>query len=248
MKPRVALVLLTYEPEGRPRGTAKRVLQAALDHLQYSGDLQVHIADDGSAPGHAEELCFIAGSSGKVVAVTTTNAERGGYGRSYNLATHVTHDACEVILPLEDDWLLQRDLDLDPLVATLMLDVGAATIPPIRCVRMGYLGWTQGLRGECVHTPGGAMLLLDPASAERHVFSGHPRLETRDFQRAVGLWPEGRPAGETEFEVSGRDVSRLGVAWPLDLGPASMRGDSLFAHIGSVSLNQLDPKEAASGE
>lgn len=238
---RVTVLLLTYE-DGQ-RQTAARTLCALHEHLQYEGPLHLHIADDGSVPGHVDRLREIAGAVPMWDTIGTTNAERGGYGKSYNLATQAVHaaDRSGVVLPLEDDWELSRDLVLDPLVATLMGHHGEYNGEHIQSIRLGYLGFTQRLAGSLVHSPGGPMLLLDPKSAEPHVFAGHPRLETVTFERTVGPWPEGLPAGQTEFDVAHRAEARRGIAWPLDIGPASQRASSLFIHIGGHGLGEIAP-------
>lgn len=237
--PTVAIVLLTYEPGGDdPRRTAETTLRNALSWIRYSGPLDVHIADDGSEEAHRAHLAEIAGGYAHVRHVGVTNAERGGYGKSYNLAMQAVHAGAEIILPLEDDWELLHHIDLDPLVETL--------IDPtlgIDCLRLGYIGWTQEVRGELLHTPADTVFLFDPESSEPHVFAGHPRLETRDFERAVGPWAEGLPAGATEFDVSQRPEARVGVGFPLDL--IHPRGD-LFAHIGARELGELVPEGATS--
>lgn len=231
----VTVMLLTYEDGARQ--TAWTTLKAILDHLQYSGPLRLHIADDGSPAGHVEGLVNLAHARPLWDEVSTTDAERGGYGRSYNLATQAIHAATPngIVLPLEDDWVLDRDLDLDPLVETLVPHA------PIQCIRLGYLGFTQRLYGEVEHTPAGPMLLIDEESTEPHVLAGHPRLETVAFERRVGPWPEGLAPGATEVAVCARPAARMGVAWPLDFGPASMRDDSLFVHIGEHGLGGVEP-------
>lgn len=235
--PTVTVLLLTYE-DGM-RGTAVPTLRAVQEHLYYSGPLNLHIADDGSPPGHLEALTRVR-KAGRAMwdEVSSSNAQRGGYGRSYNLATQYIHERSPggIVLPLEDDWVLSRDLDLDRLVETLCAD------NHIECIRLGYLGFTQSLYGEVTETPAGHMLLLEPwTSREHHLFAGHPRLETVAFEKRVGPWPEGLAAGATEFEVSGRAETRYGIAWPLDVGPASMRDDSLFLHIGEHGLGEVQP-------
>lgn len=238
--PRLTIALLTYE-DGE-RNTAQQTLMAALSLITYSGDLAVHIADDGSIDGHVDALREGAGGFDHVVAVGATNVSRRGYGASYNAMTQAVHEAAQygVVLVLEDDWVLSRPLDLDPLVLTLLM--GEET--RIAAVRLGYVGFTQRLQGEFVHTPGGIMVLIDPESDEPHVAAGHPRLETVRYQRAVGPWTEGLAPGATEVDWCTRPEARQGVAWPLDLGPASMRSDSLFAHIGSHGLGELEPEHA----
>lgn len=211
-------------------------MRAALDGLHYSGPLAVHIADDGSVPGHVDALREIAGGYAHVVAIGATNAERRGYGASFNRATQAIHPAGGIVMPLEDDWLLTRPFDLDPLVETLM--DGSLEIA---CIRLGYLGFTQPLFGQAVHTPAGVMLQINAHSDEPHVNAGHPRLETVAYERAVGPWAEGLAPGATEFEWCQRPAARRGVAWPFDLTFAAQRSDSLFVHVGAHGLGEVEP-------
>lgn len=233
--PDLGVMLFTY----KRLETATRTLCAFLAHARYSGRLRIHIADDGTpdapdGPSHAETLRQIAGGYERVFAATASNSGQRGYGGSYNLATQIMHIDCPVLLPIEDDWELSGPLDLDPLVETVL-----APDTAIECVRMGYIGYTQELRGAFVLTPAGQMLLLDPASPEPHVFAGHPRIESREFERRVGEWPEMLPAGATEFAVSHRPAARRGVAWPLDvIRPSEHR----FAHIGAEGLGEHVPQ------
>jgi hypothetical protein len=186
---------------------------------------------------------------------STSNSERTGYGASYNAMTNMVHGANEeMVLSVEDDWMLSRRFDLTPLAKVLqagLRDLAETKAPapenftgmPIECIRLGYLGWTQPLRGELVRPlPGQTFLMLDPATPEHHIFSAGPRLETVAFQRRLGLWPEHVYAGIAEVDVAARPQSRRGVAWPLDQGVnAALDNPSLFAHIGSVSIKDEAP-------
>lgn len=217
--PLLAITLFTCK---RP-DYAEQTIRSTLDRLRHPR-IHVHVADDGSPEEQTERLKRVAGGYPNVVAVSSTNAEGGGYGRSYNLASQVVHQSAEVILCLEDDWELTRELDAGPLIDVLMGNYG------IGCIRLGYLGFTQQLFGEVRLLNGGAYLQFFPTSPEPHVFAGHPRLELTSWQRYVGAWPEGLAAGATEFEVAHRATARQGVAWPLDL--VRPCGD-LYAHIGA---------------
>lgn len=234
--PTLGVMLLTY----KRFATAQRTLEALFDHARYSGPVRLHIADDGSPPledgRDYREALREAWAPGWPT--TVSNAGQRGYGASFNLGTQALHRDCEIIMPLEDDWELQRPLDLDPLVLILH-DTGL----PIDVIRLGYLGFTQELRGRFMHTDAGVMALLDPDSTEPHVAAGHVRLETRDYERRVGAWPEGIPAGRTEWEWCRRAEAREGVAFPLDLIHPSR--DPLFAHIGAERLNEHQPTGAA---
>ncbi len=214
----ISIILFTYDRFEY----AVMTMEAIANHLTVPEPIWFHIADDGSPQGQQEEL--FARASMIWENVSFTNSERRGYGGSYNLATQQIHLHSEYILCLEDDWVLSRCFDLAPVLAMFQH-------PRIECVRLGYLGTSQPLRGEVAHVSGQSVLLLDPASPEPHIFAGHPRLETRDFQRKVGPWPERLPAGQTEWLVCHRPESRQGVAWPMDVLRST--GD-LFVHIGTI--------------
>lgn len=219
---RLTILLLTYASSVKsPRAKyAETTLRSTLDNLKFSGEVAVHIADDGSPPAHTKKLREIAGGYAHVVSVGQSNSERRGYGASYNLATQAVHPGTDIVLPLEDDWELVRPLDIDSYVAGLNTGI-------IGCVRLGYAGFTQALTAQFLNLGDSTYLYLDGASEERHVWAGHPRLETVDFQRDLGPWPEGIDPGSTEFEVAGRPAAREGVVWPLYY-------DRAYAHIGAV--------------
>ena len=223
----VAIMLLTYAANVERHAYAMTTLRSALAHIRTAQPLRLHIADDGSPhPGHVTALVDEAVKFGIPITVSSTN--HLGYGANYNAGTRTVHDLAEYIVPLEDDWELVRDLDLDPLIETL--DSGM-----VGCLRMGILGYTQDLRGTFTHPPGTyrTLFVFHPDSAEPHVFAGHPRIETREWERAVGPWPDvpGMLPGEVEVSVCKRLAARVGVGWDFDV--LSPRGD-LFVHIGSV--------------
>lgn len=225
--PRLSVVLYTHMARPERFEYAKRTLQSVAARLSYSGPVSFHIADDNSPEPRLFDLRHIAKElEAKGAAVTMSRAGGKGYGGSYNLSSQQVHNRADVILPLEDDWELLRPFDVSEYV-------GVLSDERVNVVRLGYLGWTQPLRGEVIRVGSTALLLFDPDSPERHVMAGHPRLETVAYQRAVGPWPEGLDAGTTEFEVAGREAARKGVCWPLGLAP-----HSLFAHIGSVQARE----------
>lgn len=230
--PTLGIMLFTYNRIEY----AKATIRACLDNIRYSGDIIFHIADDGSSEEYRKELLYFAGCWANITHLGVSNSQRGGYGASYNAATMLVHPRAEIVLPLEDDWKLERPLELDPLVRVLM------TEPSIGCIRMGYVGYIPGqvLRGTFLWSEGQHFLVFDPYSPSQYVFSGHPRLETVEWARGVGPWPEGLPAGETELAVAGRLASRNGVAWPLDL--IHPKGD-LWSHIGTHAVKN-EPLEA----
>lgn len=215
----LGVVLLTYNRLAYARET----LSSTLDNLRSSEPIHVHIADDGSEQAYRDELLYIARTNDRVANVTVSNSERGGYGANYNLAMQTVHAHCEYILPLEDDWRLAREFNVDPIIDVLAQRV-------FGCVRMGYIGYTQTLTCDFVYHGGLHWLALRSDSAEPHVFAGHPRIETKAWSRSVGPWTEGLQPGQTEWDVAHRVASRQQVAWPISL--IKPEGD-LFHHIGA---------------
>lgn len=220
-------MLLTYtdNPDGPRAEYAYETLRTTLENLQYSGQVSVHIADDGSPDAHRASLYAIAGGFESVHGITQTDAKRGGYGASYNLATQVVHQHAGpngIVLPLEDDWRLAHKFNADPYVAALALG-------QVGCIRLGYIGYTQELGGSLSRIGDEMFLVFDPDSPERHVCSGHPRLETVAWERRVGVWPQGVDPGTTEHLWCGFRAAREGVAWPMD----TPRG-GWYHHIGAV--------------
>src|SRR6185295_10366064 len=115
------------------------------------------IADDGSPEGYAERLRALAGGYSKVEATGISNSARRGYGANYNLASQHSHSWADLILQLEDDYVLTKKLDINLLVR-LFEDTR------IGCIRLGYLGFTQELFGEILRIDGQPVVLLDPLS------------------------------------------------------------------------------------
>lgn len=218
----IAIVLFTHANPPERAEYARRCFNS-LKKLKADEDFWLHIADDGSPQEFRDEIIEKARNIyGKNTSIS--DSEGRGYGASYNVASQLTHQIGDIILPLEDDWEVVREFNLD--VFAKVLRAGHFS-----CIRMGYIGYTDTLRGTFTYYENHHFLALDEDSPEKHVFAGGPRLETVRFQRSVGLWPEGLNAGQTELEVAGQLNARKGVAWPIgDIKPI---GD-LFVHIGSL--------------
>lgn len=217
----LTVLLLTYNR----LDYAKTTLESTLKQLTWQDTVKVHIASDGDTPEYIDTLVQIA-ENYYANEVSFSNSERRGYGANYNLALQTVHltGPESYVLCLEDDWELVRRLDAVRMVQALE-GMGAG------CIRLGYIGFTQPLWAAFNQWDGNYWLWLDPDSPERHVFAGHPRIESVRWQRNLGPWPEGLAPGDTEFAVAGRPESRQGVLWPIDY--VKPCGD-LFAHIGTV--------------
>lgn len=227
---KIAIVLLTAGTHENRTKYAKATLISVLARLETSHDLHLHIGDDGSPQGHVEQLLEIAEEYSYIPGTTISNSGGIGYGANYNLAMKYVHehvlDEHDFVLPLEDDWELTRPFNIDPIVHVLADRV-------FDSVRMGYIGYTQRLVAEFVYHCDNHYLWLRDDSEEPHVFSGHPRLETVEYQKHVGPWPEGLQPGETEWAVATTiPESRHKIGYPLWAAGDVKNG--IFAHIGTV--------------
>lgn len=205
---------------------ARRTLEKLAENYRYDGPVRVHIGDDGSGAEYVQGLVEVAERAfGPEVPVTRSDSGGRGYGANYNMATQQLHQLAGYVLPLEDDWELIRPFEFGRVIDFLEQrhDIGM--------VRLGYIGFTQPLRGEFLGGAGLLWLRLDPESEEPHVFAGHPRIERVAWSRTVGPWPEDLQPGATEFAVAHIPAAREGVVWPVDL--VHPWGDC-FAHIGTL--------------
>ena len=145
----IVIVLLTYDR----MAVARKTLESVAKNLRCSEPLWLHIADDGSPQEYRDELLDLARFYYED-RVSITNSERKGYGGNYNAATQVVHQIGDIVLPLEDDWELKRELNLDPIAKVLRNGT-------FGCVRMGYIGYTQELWGKFVWAENLHWLALD---------------------------------------------------------------------------------------
>lgn len=219
---KITVMLLTYDRYEY----AEKTLINFLNNVVCSDELHVHIADDGSPGDYVDKLKYAAGCYDKVKSVGATISNRRGYGGNYNLATHAIHGTSDFVFPLEDDWKLVRQLNLDGYIQDL-------TETKYNAVRFGYLGWTYQQLCELVGINFRTYIHLLPDSTNQYVFSGHPRIEKVSYQRNIGLWPEGLNPGQTEINVASRMEAREGILIHLE-------NYAPFVHFGDVKSGDLE--------
>lgn len=240
---RLAVVLLT----AHRLEYALRTAESVARNLRHDGSVHWHIADDGDDAEYVGTLRDAIHAVTPHAPITVTNAEGRGYGASFNLASQVVHAVADYHLPIEDDWVLTRELDTTPIIKMLALgghqsrDQWQWAVPApetfiARSVRLGYLGYQWPVTMHLFKTDEHLWAALDPASPEQHIAAGHPRIETTAYQRDVGPWPEGLNPGMTELGWCQTPAARNGVVWPLTIVAltGSISGD-LFGHIGAES-------------
>lgn len=206
---------------------AVRTIRAARQHLRYP-DLRWYVADDGSRMEHVEAVMQAL----EGVVYVGGHTERLGYGATANKAIHAAEQVSRLLLFLEDDWELTRDLDLYPYAALLMEST------EIGMVRLGNLN--LDIRGRTWAHGGVVYWKLDrePHIEGTPVFTGHPSLRHRRYREAYGPYPEGLIPGDTElayaYQFRQGSPDAPGIVWPADYPPTSY-----FGHIGEIKTESM---------
>lgn len=209
----VAVVLIT----STRTAYAVRTVQTVRDRMKYDGRIVWHIAADNSNQQHVTHvLAELAYANIQAIQYTT-----GGYGHTANLAWAACNGAGRPFtFWLEDDWVLQRDLDITPAVRLMQ------QLEHVGCVRYSYL--PTGL--ECDAVGHDFRMYLQVRKTRPYAFSGNPHLKHERFG-FYGRYPEGLNPGDTEIHYDGqiRQQPNDGpsIWWPLAIGD-----DPPFRHIG----------------
>ncbi len=220
--PAIYIVLTTY----RRTELALRTIQGLKQNLLWQ-NLGWIISDDGSDESDIEKL---------VQAVSTANHlqvfrnQHKGTGHNMNVALqHVWNIGGNLTLMMEDDWLIEKPMDLTPYVNVLL------NHPEHGMIRFGYI--SEGLSGTLIKEEGRLYWkLTDRAYTYNYV--GHPSLRSKTFYNAYGKYTEGLSPGATELAMCGNCNYYPG---PDILIPADSGWYGFFAHIGADSLADVEP-------
>lgn len=195
--PDLAVQIITYD---RPN-EIRRVIVALEKYLRYDGKLVWYLADDGSPGKYVLEvqrdfpkLCFQASIT-----------KRLGWGANVNKCLQMIGE--KYIFSCEDDYIALYPLDMNKGVA--LLD-SAANIGLVRYD--GLAGHRLNLAIEEIDTPLGVLQYLEILKNSRglNVYSNRPHLKHKNFHRAYGEYPMGKPLGRTEETFAHRVKDALG--------------------------------------
>lgn len=221
--PVVTVLVITYR---RPI-EIRRTLDALRRYLCYEGEIQWHLADDGSPSDYLPQLLVDYDD----IRFSWTITERKGWGANVNKALRYIN--ADYIFMCEDDYVAQRPLDLTCGVALMQ------AVQDIALVRYdGLEGHALTLHLEEVATELGTInyLRIDPVlSKHLNVYSNRPHLFHRRFIDFYGPYPEGKRIGETEeaYAHHVRDLGRenTNAPWLVALSDGVPRA---FEHIGAT--------------
>lgn len=215
--PEVTVMVCTYD---RPK-EIRRTLESLFNNLRYPADkIRWHIADDGTDVGEYEYMLDVpyihdiidwaSRKYGRYI-TSATRTPRKGWGANVNTALKAI--TTDYVYFTEDDYLLQRPLDLRAYVA--LIDV----VPTIGMVRFGlaghdglgcYLheadvsGWLPDFCENAANPNPGKMNYweiersVSAGGVAFYKYSNRPHLKHRRFHDTYGFYPEDRPLALTE--------------------------------------------------
>lgn len=217
--PTVCIVLLTY----KRTDLALRTIQGVVENLDYPKRTW-YIADDGSPQEHMNALISELRNRGEsLYAYHNENFYMRPYcGKGWNHALQRVHTLTDYVLWLEDDWYLQRPLDIRPYVRLLMerSDVGIVTMR----------GLSSGLRLEVTGHRGIHYLKVLREGADHSMaYSGNPLIRHTRYMEYGQFSPIDSP-GDIEVDCDNRYRGHHG---PDIWRPAEIHGWGIWGHIGS---------------
>jgi hypothetical protein len=195
MRPPITIVMTTWMPEGpvgeSRRSSARAALTSWRLHLDYEGELRLHIADDGSP---VEDLIKSVGARYDGFWPTTTSRQqRRGVGASLNAGLKASWGNSPLAAYFVDDWGLAAPFDLTPWAELLAED------ETVGMVRLGPPHpWIEG---QVEHHLEGWWMRLKRGF---YAFAHRPALYHQRFFDAYGYFEEGVNAFECEQIYSER--------------------------------------------
>lgn len=113
-------------------------IDSLCKNLSYSGNIHWIVSDDRSASGHLEKVkkqFLLNEVEEKFLTILNTDKKRFGLGASLNNGLKKAFSFGDVVLTTEDDWILQRSLNLNNYVK-LIIENSIAAIR-LACLRGG---------------------------------------------------------------------------------------------------------------
>lgn len=230
--PHIAIGLVTY----RRTEEALRTVKSTCENLVYPKELRsFYVGDDGSDPKHISAI--IAELSDREENIIGYHSDRLRHkgeedthnaGLGWNKTLGLCHQKSDFVLWLEDDWELEKPLEIIPYVRLLQEreDVGIVSF------RILSVGADVHTVGHTVEGYGG-QVYLKYLRTTQYAFSGNPYLRHARYTRHYGTFAEDRNPGLMELHQD--DQYRLAVGDAPEIWrPAEISPWGGWAHIGST--------------
>jgi glycosyltransferase involved in cell wall biosynthesis len=204
MLPPITIFIITYN---RPN-PIRHTINALMENLHYEGELRWLICDDSSGGTYLDDLH----DDYPHFQLSSTTHNRG-WGANFNWH-YLTMLSTDLAFMIEDDYVLQKPLDITPGAALLTLNTN------IGKVRYdGLAGHTNLIASVQEHNISALVTdvkqgnlytgryqywEISPYSGHAFICSNRPNLFHRRFYSEYGLYLEGYKLGDTELEFTMR--------------------------------------------
>lgn len=215
--PVVTILMTTY----LRTGCAIKTIQGLKQNLLWP-QINWWISDDGSPREHTQAIVNEIGPSYNI---QLFNSERRGVGFGMNYCLRKIYEKTSLVFLTEDDWFLDKPLDLRPYVNLL------TNHPEYGLVRFGYM--CADLLLYVISEENKLLYRVEP-NLQTYRYVGHPKLVASRFFEYYGWFDEGIPPGLTELAMCGRVNSKQ--PGPHIVIPADYSCYGAFSHLGSTSL------------
>lgn len=221
----VWILLTTY----KRLDMARRTIVGLKTNLKYD-NVGWMVTDDGSGNDYLAQIKQTIGPTYTIVAY---DGQRRGVGHNMNWGLHHIFNELngQLVLTMEDDWVLEKPLELLPYVNLLLHTVNAGM------VRFGYAA--PGLLADLISEEN-RLLWRIQRNGQTYRFTGHPSLRHKRFFDTYGYYIEGVPPGMTELDMCGKVNSKPG---PEIYIPFEFNQWGAFGHIGTDSLADVEPEK-----
>lgn len=237
-KDSVSVVIFTHNRTN----VAKETIKSLFKNLKYSGDINWVLSDDRSDKKHIAELTDLFNLNRVAFDLVQTTSTRFGLGASMNIGLQKAFEYSDVVLRVEDDWLLQKKLDLDRFVKTLRENKTVCGI------RIGMVG--GGVNRNNTFNDKNYVVLTGP-SDKSWLFVNQVAIVHKRIHDSLGWYEENVSAdkSEEEFRTRFNKATNNGSrTWTL-LVPAEMKWRTFddpslwFIHVGRSTLGHTIYKE-----
>lgn len=147
----ITIIMTVWFVDEQRKQLAEDTLKSWSDYLFYEGDINLHVADDGSTlPWKVKTAYQLGFPARRRMHITYSRQERHGVGASLNAGFKKAFETSPIVLYMVDDWQLTERFDITPWVQLLeeREDVGIVRLgPPHPYLRGEIMPYTSNWQG-----------------------------------------------------------------------------------------------------
>lgn len=207
-------------------------IDAVVKNLKYK-NINWIISDDRSDEGHIEKLLRRFKDNGITdVKVCKTDSDRWGLGAAMNNGLRKAFEYSPIVLTMEDDWILQKELNPSYYIGIL------SQIKDISAIRLATLINAKSRKLETIK----GMCFVYPEDRMDSVFNNQVALRHKRIYDDLGFYSENCSPDESERDMINRfnrfmKAHHNCVLFPEFLKQGTLDDESLyFIHVGESTV------------